>query len=92
MSIWRANNGKTKKKPAYDAEKIMKELMAAVVESYEETGGLKLTGEEFDMSALKIRKLLITAGVYSNVISDEVNDLYAKRKIIAEVQQITELC
>lgn len=50
-----------KKKPAYDAEKIMKELMAAVAESYEETGELKLTAEEFDMSALKIRKLLITA-------------------------------
>lgn len=80
-----------KKKPAYDAERIMKELMAAVVESYEETGELKLTAEEFDMSALKIRKLLITAGAYSNEISDEVNDLYAAGKTVAEIQKITGL-
>lgn len=30
-----------KKKPAYDAEKIMKDLMAAVVESYGENGELR---------------------------------------------------
>lgn len=80
-----------KKKAAYDAEKIMKELMAAVAESYEETGELKMTAEEFDMSALKIRKLLITAEVYSNEISDEVNDLYATGKTVAEIQKITGL-
>lgn len=80
-----------KKKPAYDAEKIMKELLVAVVESYEETGELKLTAEEFDMSALKIRKLLITAGAYSNDISDEVNRLYGMGKTVAEIQRITGL-
>lgn len=80
-----------KKKPAYDAEKIMKELTAAVVESYEETGELKLTAEEFGMSALKIRKLLVTAGAYSNDISDEVNRLYAAGKTVAEIQRITGL-
>lgn len=80
-----------KKKPAYDAEKIMKELTAAVVESYEETGELKLTAEEFGMSALKIRKLLITARAYSNDISDEINRLYAMGNTIAEIQRITGL-
>lgn len=73
-----------KKKPEYDSEKIMKEMMAAVVDSYEETGELKLTAEEFGMSALKIRKLLITAGAYSNDISDEVNRLYGMGMTVAE--------
>lgn len=49
------------KKPHYDAEKIMKELMLAVAESYEGTGELKLTAAEFALSPIKIRKLLITA-------------------------------
>lgn len=80
-----------KKKPAYDAEKIMKELMAAVVERYDETGKLKLTAEEFGMSALKIRKLLITAEAYSNEISDEVNDLYDAGKTVAEIQRLMGL-
>lgn len=34
------------------------------MECYDETGELKLTAEEFGMSALKIRKLLITAGEF----------------------------
>lgn len=80
-----------KKKPAYDADKIMRDLIAAVTESYEETGEMKMTAEEFDMSPLKIRKLLITAGLYSNEISDEVNELKAAGKSIAEIQRITGL-
>ena len=80
-----------KKKPDYNAEKIMKDLMAAVVESYGETGELKLTAEEFDMSALKIRKLLITAGAYSNAISDEVNRLYESGKSVEEIRIIMGL-
>ncbi len=80
-----------KKKPTYDAEKTMKELLKAVVESYDETGELKLTAEEFEMSPLKIRKLLITAGAYSNNVSDEVIFLYESGKSMAEIQRITGL-
>ncbi len=80
-----------RKRPEYDPEKIMKELMTAVAESYEETGELKITAEEFGISALKVRKLLITAGVYSNDVSDEVNELYDQGKSLAEIEKITGL-
>lgn len=50
-----------KKFPDYNADKIQKELIKAVVESYEETGELKITANEFSLSPLKIRKMLITA-------------------------------
>ena len=80
-----------RKRPSYDAEKIMKKLMSAVKESYEETGELKLTAEEFDMSPLKIRKLLITAGAYESEIADDVKDLFARGKSIAEIQRLTGL-
>lgn len=80
-----------KKKPLYDAEKIMKELLTAVTESYDETGELKLTAEEFEISPLKIKKLLITARAYSNEISEEVNELYAGGKTVVEIQRITGL-
>ena len=80
-----------KKKPEYDPNKIMEELLVSVTESYAETGELKLTSEEFDMSALKIRKLLITAGAYSSDISDEVNELYKMGKSLEEIQSITGL-
>ena len=80
-----------KKQPDYDAQRIMKALISAVSESYEETGELKMTAEEFDMSPLKIRKLLITAGVYSNETSDEVNELKSAGRSIADIQEITGL-
>lgn len=87
----RSKMARPKKNPKYDANEIMRALMAAVAESFEETEELKLTAEEFDMSPLKIRKILITAGAYHNEISDEVNELYAAGKSIAEIQCITGL-
>ena len=51
-----------KKFPDYNADKIQKELIKAVVESYEETGELKITANEFSLSPLKIRKMLILQG------------------------------
>lgn len=78
-------------KPIYDAEKIMNELLTVVSEFYVKTGELKLTAEEFDMSALKIRKLLITAEVYRNDTSDEVNRLYTQGKTPEEIAKITGL-
>ena len=80
-----------KKRPHYDPDKVMKNLLDAVSESYEETGELKQTAAEFDMSPLKIRKLLITSGAYCNEISKEVNDLRAAGKSIADIQKLTGL-
>jgi len=82
---------KPKKKPDYDANKIMKGLLDVVAESYEQTGELKLTAQEFGISALKIRKLLITAGVYHSEVSDKVNMLYASGKSLEEIRRITGL-
>lgn len=87
-----------KKKPQYDAEKIMKDLMLAVAESYEETGELKITAAEFALSPIKIRKLLITAQVkgliqeiYTNEIFEEVYSLYEEGKTLEQIQEITGL-
>ena len=83
--------GRPRKKPHYDSEKIMKELIDAVVESFEETGELKLTAAEFDMSPIKIRKILITAGVYESEISAQVQDIYRETKSISQVMLETGL-
>ena len=70
--------GRTRQYPVYDAENIMKKLMDAVTESYEETGEIKITAEEFSLSALKVRKLLITAGKYHSEVSDEIGRLFVE--------------
>ena len=78
------------KKPHYDADKIMKDLMLAVAESYEETGELKLTAAEFALSPIKIRKLIITAQE-TNEIYEEVYSLYEAGKSLETIQDITGL-
>ena len=89
--------GRNKKKPEYDPEKIMNELIVSVVECYLATGdsedemSIRSIAEEFDITPLKVRKLLITAGVFSTEISDEINDLFSQGKSIIEIQKITGL-
>ena len=83
--------GRLLKKPQYDGDQIMKELTDAVTESFEETGELKLTAAEFDMSAIKIRKLLVTAGAYNNETSQAVQASYESTHSITQVMLETGL-
>lgn len=89
--------GRNKKNPEYDAEKMMKEFISSVVDCYLTSGAdqgdnsIRGVAEEFDITPLKVRKILITAGVFSTDISDEVNDLFLRGKSILEIQSITGL-
>lgn len=86
-----------KKRPEYDPEKIMKDLLKAISECYEQSGGtgsttsLRSVAEEFGFTHLKARKLLITADAYVTEISDEVQSLKAEGKTIPEIMEITGL-
>ena len=83
--------GRLKKKPDYDPQKIMKELLATVSEIYNETGELNQTAVEIGVSALKTRKLLITAGKYKSDLADEVGNLFRSGKSVLEIQEMTGL-
>ena len=83
-----------RKKPNYNPEIVMKELVAEVVELYttsEKDVSIRQIADEFDMTPLKIRKLLITAGVFSSDICDQVLELSKSGKSILEIQKITGL-
>lgn len=69
----------------------MNELLDTIVETYKTTESLKFTAEELDLSPLKIRKLLITAGVYSSIISQEVAEVYKQCGSIAETSRMLSL-
>ena len=88
---------RSKKKPDYDAEQVLQDLISAVLDSYNTpTAGdkykaLKLVAEELNITPLKVRKLLITAGEYRTSSSTRVAALYAEGKTIAQIQEITQL-
>jgi hypothetical protein len=86
-----------KKKPDYDAEQVLHDLIAAVLDSYnsptagEEHKPLKHVAEELGITPLKVRKLLITAGAYQSSASMCVAALRADGKTIAQIQEATGL-
>ena len=85
---------RTKKKPNYNPENIMKELLNEVSALYvesEECLSIRQLADEFGMTPLKIRKLLITAGVFSSDVCDQVLDLFRSGKSVPEIQKITGL-
>ena len=58
--------GRKKLKPEYDAGKNLKEQMDAAVALYKEDCSLQSIAEVLNLNPIKVRKLLITAGVYES--------------------------
>ena len=58
--------GRKKLKPEYDAGKNLKEQMESAVALYDSEMSLQAIGEELGLNPIKVRKLLITAGVYES--------------------------
>ena len=88
-----------KKKPNYNPDQVMQDFMAAVVGAFgsyddrEDTTfpGLNAVAAEFGITALKARKLLITAGVYSTALSRQVAELHASGVEISRIMKLTGL-
>lgn len=87
-----------KKKPDYDAEKVMAEFLNAITEAFgapyddrNRTGdgspGLNRVAQEFGITSLKARKLLITANVYSTETARKIWQLYREGKSLEEIQE-----
>lgn len=64
--------GRKKLKPEYDAGKNLKEQLAAAVALYNSEMSLQAIGEELGLNPIKVRKLLITAGVYESEVAEKV--------------------
>ena len=88
-----------KKKPNYNPDQVMQEFMAAVADafgSYDDREdktfpGLNAVAAEFGITALKARKLRITAGVYSTALSRQVAELHDGGVEISRIMKLTGL-
>ena len=67
--------GRKKLKPEYDAEKNLKEQMNAAVTLYDSEMSLQAIGNALNLNPIKVRKLLITAGVYESEVAEKVKTL-----------------
>lgn len=88
-----------RKKPNYNPHQIMQEFMDAIADAFgsyddrddDTAPGLNAVAAEFGITALKARKLLITAGVYSTALSRRIAELHSNGAKIEQMMEITEL-
>lgn len=89
--------GRTKKKPKYDQKRIMEQFQNCIVEAYTlgmaEGSGISLrqVSDEFGITLMKTRKILITAGVYHTENSDQINSMREQGMSILEIMKATGL-
>ena len=68
--------GRKKLKPEFDAGKNLKEQMDAAVALYNSGMSLQAIGDELELNPIKVRRLLITAGVYESEVAEKVQDIF----------------
>ena len=76
--------GRKKLKPEYDAGKNLKEQMDVAVALYDSEMSLQAIGDELGLNPIKVRKLLITAGVYESEVAQKVLDTFEEYREIQD--------
>ena len=67
-------------KPEFDAGKNLKEQMDAAVALYKEDCSLQSIAEVLNLNPIKVRKLLITAGVYESNTAKKVRNTFEEHR------------
>ncbi len=90
-----------KKKPDFNSEEVSQQVIEAITDAYlnptegtaDEDGKMyvNLLADEFGMSRIKVRKILITSGAYETPMSRQVNELYKNGKTVKEIQTVMGL-
>ena len=83
--------GRPRKNPEYNPEEQFQKMLEDVKGAYENADSLRSLATELNMTLLKLRKLLITAGIFTSDICMEVNQLHEQGKTIPEIMKITGL-
>ena len=68
--------GRKKLEPEYDAGKNLKEQMDAAVALYDSEMSLQAISDELGLNPIKVRKQLITAGVYESEVAEKVKNTF----------------
>ena len=68
--------GRKRLKPEYDAGKNLQEQMESAVALYDSEMSLQAIADALNLNPIKVRKLLITAGVYESEVAEKVQDTF----------------
>ena len=98
----RAKRGRPKKRPEYDREREIEKLVQQAVTLFElpfddrderplDAPSINHVSQEMNVSRVKVRKLLITAGYYSSMASRKIQGLHDKGLPIEQICERTWL-
>ena len=78
----KSGGGRKLTKPDYNPSAILQNQMDAAVALYSAVNHLSLQtiADELDLNTIKVRKLLITAGVYKSDAADQVQRVFNKHR------------
>ena len=65
------------KKKNINTQEISKEYMDCAVDEYERSSSMREAARALDISPMKLRKILITAGVFESGVSKEIKEMYS---------------
>ena len=102
QDLEKAKRGRPKKKPDYDREKEIEAFQARAVELFgepyddriersEDAPSIRDVANAMNTTPLRVRKMLITAGVYSTKLSRKVQSLYEDGCSIQQIMDETGL-
>ena len=74
--VRKPGGGRKKSKPEFDAGKNLKEQMESAVAFYNSEMSLQAIGDELGLNPIKVRELLITAGVYESDVAEKVQETF----------------
>ena len=80
------NKMKKTRKPG-GGRKNLKEQTERAVARYNSEMSLQAIGEELRLNPIKVRKLLITAGVYESEVSEKVQDTFEEYRETQDYQE-----
>lgn len=100
--IEKAKRGRPKKKPDYDRDKEIEDFQARAVELFgepyddriersEDAPSIRDVANAMNTTPLRVRKMLVTAGVYSTKLSRKVQSLYEDGCSIQQIMDETGL-
>ncbi len=78
-------------KPDYNPETILNHYIKAAAELYQENCSLREIAAELSLNPQKVRKLLITGGVYFSPIAEEIAECIRKGMAIEKIMEQTKL-
>lgn len=74
--VRKSGGGRKKLKPEFDAGKNLKEQMESAAALYNSEMSLQVIADALNLNPIKVRKLLITAGVYESAVAERVKKTF----------------